>query len=563
MNKRPPKFTSSALCPRHSGVSSDTAALGVPGASRSFCVFARCVPSSNTHPPSSVVTGHRARAIDIMPPRRTLTCSDRHKLIGDRRVVVVLRLGLVLVVALAVLVLATGQQQAQAQGASHGWTEPDQVVNTSGTLATSGIALLSDRYGALHLFYTRSSDESSSPEIDYQAWDGTAWTSPIDIVVDTSGEGCKYVHAVIDDTDTVHLFWTTGSSLLSYSSAKLTKAGSAASWSRPKRIASALYDSGPAIDGAGNLYVAFSSYPTLGDVLISSSADGGGSWTRPHVVASAAAGSAPNEVRLAFDGTGVLHAVWTEYQLPEGWPPTGCYYARSKDRGVTWSPPLQVAPISHGQLGVAAFGLSEVHLLWRSTVGGDGTFYQYSSDGGLSWSPSTNFADGGGFSGLPSFAVDPSGQVHFVTGYSSYGSSMTGAVLSYNRVLTQQVLDRAKESPGERAALAITRGDQLHIVFEVDYRSLLHTTLRLENLPAPTATATRHSLPTATRTRETPTATLRLSASPTTTPRPTSAPYSTRRVTSPTTFAVWIGASASAVLVASIILLALVRNRKS
>ncbi len=128
-----------------------------------------------------------------------------------------------------------------------------------------------------------------------------------------------------------------------------------------------------------------------------------------------------------MDGAGRLHAVWTEYQLPGGWPPTGVYYSRSTDGGVTWSAARQMAPEWHAQIGVTTVGNDAVHLVWRSTVGRDGTFHQVSLDGGDTWAAPDRNDDLGGISGLPSFAVDTAGTLHYLIGRVFYANWAKGS----------------------------------------------------------------------------------------------------------------------------------------
>ncbi len=374
-----------------------------------------------------------------------------------------------------------------AQGEESAWLPPEVIVRTEGELATSAMALVADPAGQLHLFYPHRPDESVPGSIDYIYWDGSEWSQPVDIMVDPQGYSPSFVRATLDPQQVIHLVWHGGNNSLRHASAPLDQAGSARAWSTPQILAIALGEADLIAGLDGTLYVAYADRSSLGTVSLIRSTDGGESWSQPIWVALSEPGTAPNGVRLATDGTGRLHVVWTEYKLPDAWPPTGAFYARSLDGGGTWEAPLQVADAGHGQIGVAALGDDEVHLVWRSTIGGDGTFHQWSSDGGETWSSPDRFDDRGGFSGLPSFAVDAVGRLHYVIGPVFYAMWDGNRLSEYQDVATEEIRNLETETMSvERAVIAVTSGNRLHVIFEVDFKSVWHTSKQLNVPPLPT-----------------------------------------------------------------------------
>lgn len=430
----------------------------------------------------------------------------------------------VLLYLLVAVAASGGSRVAQAQAFSDSWTAPQLITATEGLLADSNMTLLADRAGNLHLFYPHLPGGTNTYSIDYVRWDGSQWSEPVDVLLDPNGSP-SFLRAVIDSQNIVHLLWHGGMSSLRYAQAPLALAHDARTWSPPVAIASVFGEPDLLVARDGALYVGFSNGDGPGTVSILRSSDGGVSWTPPTTVYYSRPEEAPDEIRLAEDESGRLHIVWTEYKLPQGWPPVAAYYSQSTDRGETWMTPTQIAEVSHGQIGVAAVGANDIHLVWRSTIGGDGTFHQWSGDGGLTWQRADQYDDKGGFSGLPSFAVDSLGNLHYAIGPAKSASWQDGQLSAYSIVYgnlehmmqlhdaIDRQLDRGMtwvEHP-ERSQIALTTGNQLHVVFETGFNTLWHVSrilaapalptqalalpeaARPTALPIPTATLTPHA----------------------------------------------------------------------
>lgn len=385
---------------------------------------------------------------------------------------------------------------AAAAQTGSGWSPPVTIMETNGTVAGTSIALIADRSGRLHLFFPHQPDDALSTGVDYMSWDGERWSQPANILVNRDDSSAQAVRATIDDSDTIHLVWLGGKERLYYASAPADTALSPHSWSVPVAIAEAL-PTEPAIAAApqGAVIVAFASATQIGDIALLELSPDSRSWMPRGAVVVTDRETLPGEVVLAIDDLGRMHLTWTTFLRPESWPPTAVYYARSTDLGRSWDFRL-VAEGDYGQSGVIATNDDEVHVFWNSTIGGDGTFHQWSSDGGETWSLPERFIDQGGFSGLPSLAVDSARRIHYLKGDAKY-ALWNGAHLGPNHSLTDLVcspiLNQGQLSCGERAQLAITSGNQLHVVFETDFDKLWYTFMELElpALPPPAATATR------------------------------------------------------------------------
>ena len=390
-------------------------------------------------------------------------------------------------------------------------------MQTDGRVASSNIAAVVDPSGQLHAFYPHTPADSATASIDYLRWDDAGWSQSIDIIVDPDTDQPANIRAVLDSQGTVHLIWLGSNNALRYAKAPIANAGTARGWTDPQTIASA-FGMADLVAGTDNtLYAVYSNAASAGRVALSQSTDGGRSWSSPTDIAATALDTVPNEVRLAVDGNNRLHVVWTEYNVSSD-PSTGViyngvFYTRSSDGGVTWETPTEVDGPRHGQIGVATVGNDEVHLVWRSGVGGDGTFHQWSRDGGATWSSLGNTEDGGGISGLPSFALDSLGRLHYVIGPGMYAVWDGKQLSGFEDVVTDVVRTKTAGSEAERAEIAITDGNQVHVIFEYGFHELLHTTRlvdapRSQTTPSPTATGISNSVVSTSPTMEIPQTTL-------------------------------------------------------
>lgn len=354
---------------------------------------------------------------------------------------------------------------------SDGWPPPEKIFETQGVVVEAGMAALVDRQQQLHLFFTHAESGKSPKVIEHMSWSlETGWTSPNDIFI-TGEEVVAPISGVIDIHNIVHLIWY-GIGGLKYSKAPASMAKLATSWSEPITIANSTYY-GAAIaydEKKDMLYVVYSDAANEGTLKIISSPAQGPQWSFPSHVLSILPGTVPSRLTMAVDNGGRIHVTWTTVQLPKGWPPIGVYYIHSLNDG-GWSEPKQVDDEFHTELGVATVGETNVHLVWRSNVGRDGTYHQFSPDGGDTWLPFDRYPDGGGQSGLPSFGVDSLGRLHYVIGPGKY-TFWDGQQLMPYFWVSKHLQDDGGEP--ERARLAITNGNRLHIFVEDQFKSIWH-----------------------------------------------------------------------------------------
>lgn len=402
-----------------------------------------------------------------------------------RSVLPVLRCLLLIAALGAVLTTA----QVNAQSAASRWSTPvklfDATKSTQGG-EKGGIrepVVVADRSGLVHVFWSSVSAESTL--LYYTRLEGAAWTTPVDIETMPNIHG---ISATVDKWGRIHLIWTDSSNALFYSSAPLKDATSARGWTRPRYLADTSGHGQITTDDSGHLHLA---YPERGikhaaAVKYLRSIDGGQTWAFAVTVADTSTGkTAPEFVRLAISDDGILHIVWTEFQLPSGWPPVGVFYARSTDGGKSWSVPLQVAEQDYTQINVATFGNNVVHLAWNGDANIRGRYHKWSSDAGITWSEmDTVFAPntGSGSTGPPSLGVDSSGKIHLLTNLVLKGRHEGTVHTSWDGQHWVEPMVVSELVPGiadynEASVMALSQGNRLHVVFWEDEKILWYSTV--------------------------------------------------------------------------------------
>jgi hypothetical protein len=396
---------------------------------------------------------------------------------------------IVMVVAAAALGLQIAAHRVLAQEGAPGWSDPISIAVTEGNLASSVMVMVPDLAGRVHLFFPHHVDESVPDGIDHMSWADGQWTEPVNVLFNPDGSAAHYLRVISDAGGRLHLVWRGGNNRLYYSSAPAEQAGSGHAWLTPYPLGQTL-PTQPGIAEApdGSLWLAYADATQEDTISFTRLAASGEGWISAGRPVSAGTDIYPGHVSLAIDDQGRLHLTWTTFEKPDGWPPAGVFYARSLDQGLTWQK-RTVAEGDYGQSGVVLSRPDEVHIFWSSTVGGDGTYHQYSRDGGQRWSPERRFMERGGFSGLPSFAVDSAGDLHYMRGSGVYTMWDGSTLVEPLAITTDEVCLQGQTSCGERAQMTITTGNLLHVVFETDFNQLWHTWKRLDTPPTPSRVA--------------------------------------------------------------------------
>lgn len=400
------------------------------------------------------------------------------------------RLKILLQVAIILFLARTLMLHASAQ---EPWTKPAVAVETTRTLADP--ILIADSTGDLHLFFRHRiplgmGNSPTSDTIQYSRLHQGSWSRPVDVLSAPDRTTIFYLAIALDERGYVHATWTGGRfNMIFYSRAHLSQAGSSRGWSTPKIISEA-QNLGSAIHAArdGSLHLIYAQRGA--DVYYRQSQDGGKNWTDPIRLSLAQEAKVGTDYpRIEVDEKGRIHAVWTEYRLPDGWPPTGAYYARSLDSGKTWSPPRQVASENYGMINIAA-GFGKVVLAWNSIVMLSERVYRWSADGGETFSSPEKIMSKmpGGFTGFPAIAFDNSGALHLITSVDGQKSNAQEIYhLMWNGKNWSEPVFMSEGAVGDESLaqpwITISHGNQVNVSYQDNYKRIWYTS-RMTDAPA-------------------------------------------------------------------------------
>jgi len=281
------------------------------------------------------------------------------------------------------------------------WFPPALVLSPDYTVGDDRFLVLADSTGRLHAFFSYAALDTSGgplPEYPYNTIlytysdDGVVWQPPVDVFIPEQpkpwqGAG---IDGVIDGQGTIHLVFSgnsTNGGVLKYASAHVSAASDPHAWHVPSGDwGMAVSQATLIVDQADRLHLIYSARPS--NVNYRYSEDHGETWSRDIVVAETDPGiSFPDDVALAVDGNGRLHAAWSENQAPEAYPPSGVYHSYSDDEGQSWSTPKEVGGQYMTRVAIATRAPDEVHLVWSSSLQDSGRYASVSDDGGVTWAP--------------------------------------------------------------------------------------------------------------------------------------------------------------------------------
>ena len=367
--------------------------------------------------------------------------------------------------------------RAQSRG---DWSDPALIYET--VEAIDAPYLASDPTGVTHLVWRETQRDTDAPSTQLEA---IFYTNDLDgrmsqgrDIVAMSGGAVGPIVAG-DANGLVHLIWRGSNNTLYHSLAGSASARSAQGWAAPVAVSTSNMNAHIMVDDERIAHVVYPGVESSGIYYTRYDA-ANDAWMSPVLVSLTASDEvSPDFTRLAIGPDGTLHLVWTEYLLPDGWPPTGIYYANSTDGGATWSRATELAGADNVQANVAVDSRGFVHVAWNRVVGIGGRYHQYSDDGGRSWSPVAEVvpAGQGGTEGPPQLAIDSADTVHMLTtfGGCAHHAQWVDGVWSEPVCISgrQAMASRYIEQP----ALSIANGNQLHAVFWDDRARLWHATM--------------------------------------------------------------------------------------
>lgn len=484
---------------------------------------------------------------------------------------------------LAISCLISFAQTGLAQSGVTEWREPIQLNQTlsEGADGASFPKITADVTGNLHVIWSGWTGADypggwANNTIFYTWWDGTKWSDPIDILVSKNIGGTVGTRSITTTRDGyVVVAWSSPSGV-AVSKALIGDATNARAWHTIR------FDQGNfpqlAVDSVKEKwYLTYDQDRSR--ILFTYSEDNGNTWAPTRVVwASITDSSALRNWGTYVSSDGGVHVVWSELTEQRGWQGEAIWHARllSLEQGAfdvrevarSTSPddPTLDAPI----MAVGMTGT--LHLFWNNGVGSaTGRFHQWSEDDGITWSDvSPVFPGLSGQTEQAGVVVDSNNVLHWITsangsGYNygviRYASWESGRWSSYNTLWPET-------HRGEFPALAITGGNQLHLVWSqftgpppgALSRNVVYSTRLVD---APSIPSTDFIKPTNTPTLQ-PTKTTSfiersngsIELTPTPTPRQQFADISSAEVSNPGLIIVW-GVAPVAVLIVGLLILKL------
>jgi len=408
----------------------------------------------------------------------------------------ILRLPLgIVILSLALVGSVAAWMPALAQ--DDGWSQPMLVFENRGLV--SHPSLIADKYGQVHAFWVFTQDSNSgdgAKQIYYDRLD-LPDAQPVDIYV---GKGNFASLNAVGNREHLFVMWD-GNFL---SEASPAPALSAQAWAQPNTIASAYSQSGLTVGADDSLWLGYGDN-TINSIFVRRLNPQTGAWGLPDFVSNTSnTSAAPDAVKMTIAADGSLHVVWTEYQLPNGWPPLGVYYSHSEDGGQNWSAARQMAGNGFNTPNVLAGTGKNLYMTWIGMGGIGGKYFAQSTDEGTTWSGATNLLNttqGGGSEGAPNMVLDSLGTLHVLF---SDNNCVWYLHLDINGWTTPDCISHGvPTSHTEQPIMTIGLGNRLHVMWWTNDRQLWYTSRQLTTpgqtiQPTPTAIVATEVPPTAT-----------------------------------------------------------------
>ncbi len=355
-------------------------------------------------------------------------------------------------------------------GSNTSWFEPPVWSQlspvTSDNLKMEAIELVSADDGLIHAFFSQRQD----PSIYYTDWNGELWSPITPVLKLPDGEAGSPAIAAGPGNE-LFLIAPNNRGTLYFSQATSGNAATESGWSTPTRLGIGHDGEIGSLDvawtAAGTVYVAYS-VPVNEErgIYLVQSKDRGASWSEPlQVFDGAAAGfdlvGAPS---LMISENGFLHIIWKQQSIQkDGVPQTlSLYYTRSEDGGRTFSDPERVVEEPVAWREIVTDGNGNLHLLWQSQDPLTTVWDQVSLDGGHTWQYPQGLPDEGK---LAAVTRDPAGRLQLVgIGTGALGHWLWDGSRWQSQAPLGLPLSSQQESPVELLAAAVNKQGKMMVV---------------------------------------------------------------------------------------------------
>ena len=216
------------------------------------------------------------------------------------------------------------------------------------------------------------------------------------------------------------------------------------------------------IEGSESLHVA---YPFRGAIRHRTSKDGGKHWSDATVIREQNRHTSPDFAAIGMDSVGSLHVLWTEFELPRGWPPRGILHSRSDDLGKSWSQPLRLTGPEFDQAGIVVGPDDSLHVAYNGMAGTGGRYHITSTDGGLNWSPPVRITPLGATEGTPQMVFDRKGRLHLATTGVTWVLYSRFQAGQWNQPIRLAGGESRESYWHEQPSMCVVDGRVLHIVY--------------------------------------------------------------------------------------------------
>jgi len=379
-----------------------------------------------------------------------------------------------------VVCVTVGLSLLQPAYAQSVWSDPYPLYQ-SDYLVIHPI-IVADVTGTLHVFWIENDIANAIiPAVFHTVMVDSKWSTPVSIILSTSGDPITGFRVIADRNGSIHAIWHGSNHNLFYSSVEAAKAGDPRSWTTPVILGTTFTYPGITTDKNNAIIVAYPADAADG-IYVIASRDSGHTWDVPLLVARASVpDSGVDYTSIVVDTEGNLHVAWSEFRLPDGWPPTGVFVTSSKDNGLSWTSPVQLAGEGYDQINLAVNQNGVVYAFWNGMIGLGGRYISTSLDRGQTWSEPVSVVPLGigGTSGYPHVVFDSLDRGHLITSLDWHGGiqyiqqdsyAWTPGVEISSSIDYRSYAYTSLEFPW----LCITQGNILHVVYEAGLEDIFY-----------------------------------------------------------------------------------------